>query len=287
MTPLLPLLLACQLGAQAPVYSGTVEVTEVHVSAVVAGRIQEVSVREGDAVEAGSPLFSVDTALLDAQLALRQQQIAQAEAAVAAAKAQLGAASEQVRVLQRESERMNALQAAGVGTAQAASTLDGQLRVARAQRLAAEQLIAQAEAGLGQATAGHDAARIQLEEASVSAPLAGVVLSRDREPGEVIAPGMSVITLGDMAHPRLRVYLPLVQLERVSLGQQVQVRLDAAPDAPITGTITWVSPRSEFTPRDILTPDERVKRVFAVDVSLPPSPGLHPGVPAEALFPEV
>lgn len=283
MTTLLALLLVgCSfMAGPEPTYTGTVEVTEVDVSAIVPGRLVSVPVDQGDRVEEGQVLFSLDTTQLEAQLSLREGQVAQATAAIDAARAQVRAADAQVALFGRERGRVEGLVAAGVGTDQQQSTTDGQLQVAQAQASAAREMVHQAEAGLQQAEAGLHLAQVQLDEAQVEAPLAGVVLSRNREPGEVVGAGMSVLTLGDLDHPRLRVYLPLKTVESIKLGDPVDVRLDARPDEPITGTVKWISSEAEFTPRDILTPDERVKRVFAVDVTLPPERGVHPGVPAE------
>lgn len=262
----LAFLLACQMGAEAPAYTGTVEMTEVHVSALVPGQMVSVEARVGERVAAHDPLFALDDAQLAAQVALREAAVEQALAAIEAAKAQVRASQEQIRYLTREGARARAMIGAGVGTAQASSALEGQLRVAQAQSQAASQLVAQAEAGLKQAEAARAAATLQLEQSKVTSPISGVVLSQDREVGEVVSPGMSVFTLGDVDHPTIRVFLPLVQVEQIALGQSLPVRLDSGLET--VGTVQWVSPRSEYTPRDILTPDERVKRVFAVELQI-------------------
>jgi len=286
MIPLaLTLLLACGgFGNSEPVYTGTIEATEIDVAAVVAGRLVAVHVDEGDRLAAGDAVFAVDTTFFEVERDLRASGVDMADAAIAAAEAQSRAVRSQVQFLEREAARVHRLEAAGVGTAQQSSTLDGQLQVARDQLSAARQLIDQAHAARGQAEAGLRAAEEQLAEAEVVAPIDGVVLSRNREPGEVVAPGMSVVTLGDLDHMWLRIYVPLTTLETLEVNQPVTVRLDADPDQPYAAHIQRISPEAEFTPRDILTPDERVKRVFAVDVALEPARGLHPGIPAEAFF---
>lgn len=285
MTPLL-LALGCGLGTHPDAYTGTIEVTEIEVAAAVPGRLTAVFPEEGDLVAAGDPVFTLDSALFEAERDLRRSGVAQAEAGAEAAKAQLRAAQAQVAFARRELERVQGLERAGVGTAQQISTLTGQLDVARAQASAARKQIDRAAAAGDQASAGLRAADKQLAEAAVPAVVGGVVLSRNREPGEVVAPGMSVVTLGDLSHPRLRIYAPLLQVEALALGDTVDVRLDARPDETVPGRVARISPRAEFTPRDILTPEERVKRVFAVDIALEPGPGIHPGLPAEAYLEE-
>lgn len=269
-----------------PTYTGTVEVTEIDVAGTIPGRLAEVAVREGDRVPAGALLFRVETEATQMELEAREAAVEQARAAMATARSQREAVLAQVRLLERELERMRSLEKAGAGTAQQISQLQGQLQVARAQARAYADGIDQARAARTQARTAVRLVEKKLSEASTYAPTAGTVLSRNREPGEVVGAGMSVITLGDLEHPRLRVYVPLTTVERISLGTPVEVRLDVGEDATHQGEVSWISSEAEFTPRDILTPEERVKQVFAVEVSLPSSPSLHPGVPAEAVFAE-
>jgi HlyD family secretion protein len=215
---------------------------------------------------------------------VREGQINQAQAAIETTQAQARAAVAQASTYDRELTRMRNLEAAGAGTAQQVSTLSGQLEAARAQSGAARMGIAQAEAVKSQAEAALAVVDKMLAESKGYAPVAGVVLSRNREPGEVIGAGMSVVTIGDLDHPKLRVYVPLKVVESIAVGGSVSVYLDADPENARTGTIDWISAQAEFTPRDILTPEERVKQVFAVDIALEPGPGIHPGIPADAVF---
>lgn len=269
-------------GADEAGYVGTIEVTEVELAPTVPGRLLEVRFEEGERVAAGEVAFVVEADALQAERDVRAAGVGVAEAAIEVARAQVRAAEAQVATLEREAERVRRMQGGGVGSAQQVSTLEGQLAVARAQAATARRGVAQAEAARGQAAAGLSAAEDRVADAEVRAVGGGVVLSRNREPGEVVGAGMSVLTLGDLDRPRLRVYAPLLVVETLSVGDPVPVRLDARPDEVITGRVARVASEAEFTPRDILTPEERVKRVFAVDIALDPAPGLLPGVPAAA-----
>ena len=281
-------LLACAGGEQRPdTYTGTVEVTEVEVAPILPGRLTTIAVERGDRIEVGQLLFELDASMIELERVVREGQINQAQAAIETTQAQARAAGAQVSTLDRELTRMRNLEAAGVGTAQTVSTLSGQLQGAQAQSGAARKGIAQAEAVKSQAEAALALVDKKLEETSGYAPIAGVVLSRNREPGEVLAAGMSVITIGDLAHPKLRVYVPLKVVESISVGGSVAVYMDADPENARAGTIDWISSQAEFTPRDILTPEERVKQVFAVDIALEPGRGIHPGIPADAVFAEL
>ncbi len=281
----LVLLIACGgIGDQVPSYTGTVEITEVDVSPVMPGRIEQVLVHEGDQVQAGQVLFTLETEALELELQARKAAMEQARAAVATTTAQYQAAQAQVATLERELERMQSLEEAGAGTAQQTSQLQGQFDVANAQAKALKQGIDQARAVVAQAETAIDGVKKKLRECQVQAPMDAVVLSRNREPGEVSTAGMSVLTIGDLQHPRLRVYVPLTTVEDLSIGDSVEVTLDAGSQKVHQGKIRWISSQAEFTPRDILTPEERVKQVFAVDIALEPAPGIHPGIPADAVF---
>ena len=278
-------LLACSRFESRPEgYTGTVEVTEMEVSSSVAGRIAKVEFREGQSVNAGDLVFVLDVTTLEIQRDLAAAALETAKAYVESAKSQSKTAGAGVSTLDRETERLRKMEAEGVGSAQQHSSIQGQRDVARAQRASADALVNQALAAQGQAEAALRSAERALQEARVHAAISGVVLSRNREPGEVVGPGASVITLGDLAHPRLRVYVPLETVETLKVGGTAKVYIDAKPDEPFQGTIDRIASEAEFTPRDILTPEERVKRVFAVDIALQPAQGILPGIPAEARF---
>jgi len=276
-------LAACDGLRSTPAYTGTIEVTEVEVASAVGGRLVDVHFDEGERVAAGDLVITIDADAIEAERDVRASGIEVAKAAIEAANAQVKAADAQVALLEREAARVKKMEEAGVGSTQARSTTEGQLAVARAQAAAARQQVVQATASEAQATAALRVAEQHLEEASVHSVLGGVVLSRNREPGEIVGPGTSVVTLGDLDRPRLRVYVPLAVVETLTVGAPVSVRIDSS-ETPFPGHVSRIAKEAEFTPRDILTPEERVKRVFAVEISLEPAPGLLPGVPAEAEF---
>lgn len=281
-------LLGCgETGEKTSSYAGTIEVTEVDVASLLPGRLSELTVDRGAAVKKGERLFTLETEKAAMEADLRRAGVAQALAAIDTARAQLRAADAQVKTLKKELRRTVALVDRGAATDQQLNQVSGQLAVAQAQSAALREAIAQAEAVKGQAESGLALAQYQVEQSSTISPLDGVVLSRNREPGEVVAAGMSVVTIGDLAHPRLRIYVPLLAMERIAVGTAAEVRLDAFPDQVYAGRVEWISSEAEFTPREILTPEERVKQVFAVEIALEPARGLNPGVPAEATFPSV
>jgi len=123
----------------------------------------------------------------------------------------------------------------------------------------------------------------QLGDAEIAAPIDGVVLVKSAEPGETIAAGATIVTLGDIEHPWLRGYVNETRLGRVKLGQRVRVTTDSFPGKTYWGSVSFIASEAEFTPRQIQTPEERVKLVYRLKVDLPnPQRELKLNMPADA-----
>lgn len=144
------------------------------------------------------------------------------------------------------------------------------------------EAIAQARAQLAQAQAELAALEADLAETKVEAPLDCLVDVLDVRPGDLIAPGAPVAILVDPHHLWVRVFIPEPKLGWVHVGQEVTVTVDAYPDRAFRGRIEWISQRAEFTPRNVQTPEERIKQVFAAKVVLENEEQLlHIGMPAD------
>ena len=145
-----------------------------------------------------------------------------------------------------------------------------EIEAARAQRASAEAMVAAVEQ--------------QITDATVLAPSDGVVTIRIAEPGEILPPGATIAVLTDLARPWLTVWIDEPSLSRVTLGQSVTVRVDGS-DQDFDGSVSFISPVAEFTPKNVQTPDERAKLVFRVKVRLDNTDGIFkPGMPADAHF---
>lgn len=183
-------------------------------------------------------------------------------------------------------------------------TLQANVDAALAGLAQAQAQVAQAQAQLDGYRAGATTAQIDLLNAQVAQAQAmleallaqrelltltaltdGVVVDQVLHPGEVAAPGATLLTLARLQDLRLRVYVPETQLGQVSLGQQVQVTVDSFPQHVFMGVVTSIGDHAEFTPRNVTTAAERTLLVFAVEIHLPnPAGMLKPGMPADVLF---
>ncbi len=142
---------------------------------------------------------------------------------------------------------------------------------------------AQAKARLKQAEAALALANTKLNYATVAAPLSGVVLSKNIEPGEYVSPGTPVVTVGDLAHPWLRAYIDEPDLNRVKYGQKARITTSRYPGKYYDAWVTFIASEAEFTPKNVQTEKERTKLVYRIKVEAKnPNLELKRGMPADA-----
>ncbi|HPN08083.1 MAG TPA: efflux RND transporter periplasmic adaptor subunit [Syntrophales bacterium] len=133
------------------------------------------------------------------------------------------------------------------------------------------------------ARASMEQAEIQAAYTKLRAPFAGVITSRNVEPGEVVSPSREVFNLADLSRVDLKIFVEETAIGKVRPGQAVEVKIDTFPNHVFPGVVSFVSPEGEFTPKIIQTQKERVKLVYLVKVSIPnPDLALKTGMPADA-----
>lgn len=301
--------------------NGRLEGDHTTVASKLAGRIAKLEVREGATVTAGQVLARLE----DTQLAARQQQADAAVATLAAqlqaARSQLDIARREVPLAEasadavvakaraaeaqaaRDAKRFDELAARGTVEPRRAEQTRLALTAASADLRQAEQAasssrlgrdkvrarendIAALEAGLRQAQAASKEVASLVDDLTLRAPAGGVVLSRLRDSGEVVAAGAPIFDIVDLDKLYLKVYVPEKQIGLVRLGLSAQVYTDAYPGQTFAATIRYVASQAEFTPKEVQTPDERVKLSYAVRLYLDTNPDhrLTPGVPADAVI---
>jgi multidrug resistance efflux pump len=145
--------------------------------------------------------------------------------------------------------------------------------------------IAVAEAQVAQAEAAGAILEAQIEKMTLTSPIDGIVTSRSAHAGEAVTPGATLLTVANLDEVKLTIYIPENELNRVYLGQEVEVMVDSFPGRPFAGTVAYISQQAEFTPKNVQTAEERVNMVFAVKVRLSnPDHLLKPGMPADAVL---
>jgi HlyD family secretion protein len=280
----------------ASMLSGYIEGEPMYLAAPISGQLTQVSVRRGDEVAAGAPLFVVDDRTLAAATQTATGQVTQAQSAVAAAQATEGqleanvaAARASAAEADREAARAERLQALGHGAiAQqdvdkaraAAETAHAQLAAAERQAAAAAAQVQAAGGQLGQAHGAEAEASARLGQSAQAAPVAARVEDVFFQPGEWAAANQPVVSLLPDDRVRLRFFVPEREVARYRVGRQVSFACDGCA-AHLTATINYVSPRPEFTPPVIYSLQSRDRLVFLVE-ALPAAPrGLTPGLPVD------
>jgi HlyD family secretion protein len=146
-----------------------------------------------------------------------------------------------------------------------------------------KEQLAVARAQLVQAVQKMHLSRIYLDYTTLRAPGAGVILVRNSELGEVVAPNTPVVTIGDLDHVWLRAYINETDLGRIHWGQAVTIHTDSFPGKTYPGRISFISSKAEFTPKSVQTFEERVTLVYRIKIDLEnPDHELKPGMPADA-----
>jgi HlyD family secretion protein len=236
------------------VLSGTVEVTEVNVGFKTAGRIVDLRAEEGQWVTSGDRLAILDNA--------EQRSIVdQNRAAVRNAEAEFEKA-------RKDHNRYRSLSQDGAISTQQLDAAQKAYDVSRSQ--------------FDQARAALRTAEVRLNDMTLDAPVSGIVLARNVEPGEAVVAGVAVYSLGDLANPWVKVYVNETKLGLVKLGQMAEVSVDTFPGKAYDGRVTYIASEAEFTPKNVQTQEERVKLVFGVKVSVKNQKDeLKPGMPAD------
>lgn len=298
-------LAACRGGDGPLRANGTIEVVEVDVASMVPARVVRVMVEEGDAVRAGDTVALLSLTTLPSDIEARQARVAAAQAALrdlsaGARPAEIAQAEEQVRAAVAESTRaardlvrmsdltarqvvsqqqLDAARAAETGSASRAAAAREALRLLREG--ARPERVRAAEAELANARAGLAGARATAADLVLTSPVAGRILARHVEPGEVIPAGVAAVTVGETARPWVRVYVPAHSLPGIAVGSRARVTVPGHDGTAWSGRVTAINDRAEFTPRVALTEEEREDLLFGVKVEVSDSTGaLKPGLPA-------
>lgn len=289
--------------------TGTVETTTVALSFKVPGRLLQRSVDEGQTVRAGQEVARLEetelreeqrarsaqeraarAALDDLRAGSRQEEIGQAEAALARLRAEAVRAADDAarseKLFAREvipRRDLDAARAARDASAAAVREAEERLRLVKAGPR--PDAVQQARATLDSAVAGRALADSRLADAVLSAPVSGQVLAKHAEPGEMLAAGSPVLTVGKLDEVWIRAYIPETELGRIKLGQTATVTSDTWPGKSYTGTVSFIAQQAEFTPKNVQTQAERVKLVYRIKITVPnPNLELKPGMPVDALI---
>lgn len=282
---LLLLLGACQPDMdQADAY-GNFESVDLLVSSEVQGRIIRFEVEEGDRLQAGEAVALVDSTQLHLKKEQLQTGVNSIRARIRTLDAQVAAQQVQLENLQREQKRVTSLYEKGAATSKQLDDINGQVALLEAQMAATGSQKASVRAEWETLDIQIRQVEDQLLRCIIRNPSVGTVLSKLREEGEIVLPGQPLYKLANLDVLILRAYVSGERLSLFRVGEPVTVRYDV-PDGieEVEGTVAWISPQAEFTPKIIQTREERVSLVYAFKVRVHNGGTLKIGMPGEVVF---
>ena len=280
------IMLSCGYNEKEYDATGTFEATEVTVSAKASGELKMFSVTEGESVKGNQTVGFIDSY----QLRQKQDELTaaglQLDANIAATDSrqldlqkQLASISQQIANAQYEQKRFAELVKDGAVPRKQLDDINNQIKVLQRQFEATKEQIRSNNLSLNeQARAikaqrqGVEAQKRQLDDqinnTKILAPIAGTVLEKYVEQGEFVTVGKPLFKVANIHQMYIRAYITSVQLKNIKIGQKVKVMADYGNNQKkqYNGTIIWISNRSEFTPKTILTDDERADLVYAVKI---------------------
>lgn len=289
--------------------TGTIEVTLADVVPKVNGYMSQLNIQVGDAVTAGQVIAKISRPDLEAQLLADQSALAKArlqltdlekgprDQEIQQVNANLAAAQAVYAKAKTDLDRYSTLYRDGAIAAQQLDAAQSSYEVAYNSLMALRSqqslllegnrpdIIAAQQAEVQRSQAVVAANQAILNDTVVTSPLTGVVLTKNYESGEYINPGSAIATIGNLNDCWVKVYISSEQLGLITLGQPVEVKIDAFPSRVFAGTIKEISQNAEFTPRQSITQRERANLVFYVKVKIENSEGiLKPGMPADVVI---
>ena len=268
------MMVACGGNEKAYDATGTFEATETTVYAEQSGALLSFSVNEGDMIEAGKEVGLIDTT----QTWLKIQQMAATKEVYQSQKPdmerQIAATRQQLSKAQQDEQRYRELVADGAAPSKMLDDATSQVKVLQRQLDAQISSLSTSTRALDKQTAAADVQVSQLQDqlrkCHIVAPTKGNVLEKYVERGEFVSIGKPLFKIADIQDMYLRAYVTSAQLQSIRLGQKVKVYADfgGGQRKEYQGTVTWISSRSEFTPKTILTDDERADLVYALKVAV-------------------
>ena len=268
------MLAACHSSEKDYDATGTFEATETTVSAEQGGTLLVFALEEGDNLEAGCEVGLIDTT----QTWLKIQQAEAAKAVYQSQKPnlekQIAATRQQLAKAKTEEQRYRELVADGAAPSKMLDDAANQVLVLQRELEAQVSSLSTNTNALNKQMEATDVQMASLgdllRKCHVVTPLAGTVLEKYVERGEYVTPGKPLFKMGDMNQMFLRAYVTSAQLQHIKVGAQAKVFADYGDGQrqAYDGTVSWISSRSEFTPKTILTDDERADLVYAVKVAV-------------------
>lgn len=284
------LLFSCGDGSEAYDATGSFEATEIIVSSQANGRILALDVEEGDQLRAGQAVGQIDSLQLYLQKMGLLSNVEGVRAQQPDIRKQTAAIREQISTQERERERVKSLLVANAANRKQLDDIESQIEVLRGQLSASTSTLEKNSRNISaqSSTLEIQVAQLndQLEKTQIISPISGTVLNRYAEAGELATMGTPLFKIADTNTLFLRAYVTNDQLAQIKLNDPVAVRVDDGQGGmrSYDGKISWISDKSEFTPKTIQTKNERANLVYALKIAVTNDGFLKIGMYGEVKF---
>jgi HlyD family secretion protein len=249
--------------------NGRIEANQVEIATKLAGRIIEITPREGDMVEAGAVIARLDAAEFEHQLHQSKAEAQRAQQSLTAAQAAITNRRSELTFAEQEFQRTSVLARKGYAPNERLDQRQQQLSSAAAALKVSEAQADEANAAIKSAEASADHMQALLTDTEIKSPIRGRVQYRLIEPGSVLPAGGRIVTLVDLSDVSMTIFLPAYDAGRLVIGDEARVVLDAAPEYVFPTKVVFVSPEAQFTPKTVETAAEREKLMFRVKLQAP------------------
>jgi len=278
------LILGCGNNSKSSTYTGVLEGKSVQVPALTGGKVVKLLVDTGEEVKEGAVLAVIDTT----ELVLQRTQLGATLEELAVqkeiAETSLKRSKADLEYVQQREGRMKMLYENQAMPKQNLDDLRNEMQRAQSAYEAARQQVRSLESRKKQIEAQAGMVEKRISDAVIIAPVEGLVSTLYYEVGEAVPPMQPVLELIHVSELEVKIYIPEKELPNVKHGQEVKIRVDGVKEE-LPGRVSWVSPKAEFTPKTILTPETRTSLVYAVKVTIPnPKRVLKHGMPAEVIL---
>lgn len=268
------ILFSCGQGKDNYDATGVFEATEVIVSAEANGKIEKLNLMEGQDVTSHDILGYIDTT----QLYLKKMQLLANKGAVKSRRTdvprQIAATRQQITTQKNELKRFENLVKANAANQKQVDDINAQILVLERQLAAQTETLENSNKSVTEESSALEIQVAQIDDqllkSVITSPIKGTILSKYAEEGELAAQGRALFKVADIENMFLRAYITASQLTQMKIGQEVSVSSDFGEDGrrEYKGVITWISDKSEFTPKTIQTRDERANQVYAVKIAV-------------------
>ena len=277
--------------------SGIIEATEITVSAEAQGKLLSLAVEEGDTVQKDQVIAKIDVEKVALQKDVILADLADIswsekilEKEIAVAEEMVSQASITLANVQKTRDRISNLFNKNAATKDQLDKAETELALSTSRLHSAEKRLVEIKTRLASLEAKRNKIEAslrlldsQIEDGSIVCPKDGMVIEKYVEQGEVVNFGMPLCKIADISKVWLKIYVGETMVGKLTVGGEADIRIDSHPGDVFKGRITWISPRAEFTPKNVQTKDSRVDLVYAVKITIENPGGIFKiGMPADA-----